>query len=38
MKAAVLYKFGDIPKYEDFPDPVPNQDEVLIQVKGFREY
>ncbi|MCM3022295.1 quinone oxidoreductase family protein [Heyndrickxia ginsengihumi] len=34
MKAAVLYKFGDIPKYEDFPDPVPNQDEVLIQVKA----
>jgi len=34
MKAAVLHKFGDIPRYEDFPVPVPNQDEVLIKVKA----
>jgi NADPH:quinone reductase-like Zn-dependent oxidoreductase len=34
MKAAVLHKFGDPPKYEDFPDPAPGEDEVLIQVKA----
>src|SRR5215213_8529487 len=34
MKAAVLYKLGDSPKYEDFPDPTPGEDEVLVQVKA----
>jgi len=34
MKAAVLHKFGEIPKYEEFPDPIPKQDEVLIDVKA----
>ncbi|WP_040203590.1 quinone oxidoreductase family protein [Neobacillus jeddahensis] len=34
MKAAVLQKFGDTPRYQDFPDPVPSQNEVLIQVKA----
>jgi NADPH:quinone reductase-like Zn-dependent oxidoreductase len=34
MKAAVLHNFGETPKYEDFPDPTPGQDEVLIQVKA----
>jgi NADPH2:quinone reductase len=34
MKAAVLHTFGDPPKYEDFPDPTPGEDEVLIQVKA----
>ncbi|QPA32578.1 quinone oxidoreductase family protein [Thermaerobacillus caldiproteolyticus] len=34
MKAAVLHKFGEVPRYEEFPDPVPGPDEVLIQVKA----
>lgn len=32
MKAAVLHQFGGIPKYEDFPDPVAGEGEVLIEV------
>jgi NADPH:quinone reductase-like Zn-dependent oxidoreductase len=32
MKAAVLYNFGDIPRYEEFPDPQPGQDDILVQV------
>jgi NADPH:quinone reductase-like Zn-dependent oxidoreductase len=34
VKAAVLYEVGGIPRYEDFPDPVPAQDEVLIDVRA----
>jgi NADPH:quinone reductase-like Zn-dependent oxidoreductase len=34
MKAAVLHQFGQAPRYEDFPDPVPGQDELLIHVKA----
>ncbi|EID44355.1 quinone oxidoreductase family protein [Parageobacillus thermoglucosidasius] len=34
MKAAVLHKFGEVPRYEEFPDPVPGPDEVLIKVKA----
>lgn len=34
MKAAVLHQFGDIPRYEDFPDPIPNENEVVIEVKA----
>lgn len=34
MKAAVLHKFGEIPRYEDFPDPIPKKDEILIKVKA----
>lgn len=34
MKAAVLHKIGETPKYEDFADPVPGKDEVLITVKA----
>lgn len=34
MKAAVLHKFGEVPRYEEFPDPVPGPDEMLIQVKA----
>ncbi|MEV5720536.1 zinc-binding alcohol dehydrogenase family protein [Amycolatopsis mediterranei] len=34
MKAAVLHEVGGIPRYEDFPDPVPGQDEVIIDVKA----
>lgn len=34
MKAAVLHAFGEPPVYEDFPDPTPEQDEILVQVKA----
>jgi NADPH:quinone reductase-like Zn-dependent oxidoreductase len=35
MKAAVLHKLGEAPKYEDFPDPVPQYaDQVLIHIKA----
>jgi NADPH:quinone reductase-like Zn-dependent oxidoreductase len=34
VKAAVLHEVGGIPRYEDFPDPVPAQDEVLIDVRA----
>ncbi|WP_433047120.1 quinone oxidoreductase family protein [Dactylosporangium sp. CS-033363] len=34
MKAAVLHEIGGIPRYEDFPDPVAGDDEVVIEVKA----
>lgn len=34
MKAAVLHEVGGIPRYEDFPDPVAGDDEVVIDVKA----
>lgn len=35
MKAAVIQKFGDIPQYQDFPDPpVSSPDDLLIDVKA----
>lgn len=34
MKAAVLHELGGVPRYEDFPDPVPGEGEVLIDVKA----
>ncbi|WP_327004037.1 zinc-binding alcohol dehydrogenase family protein [Dactylosporangium sp. NBC_01737] len=34
MKAAVLHEIGGVPRYEDFPDPVPGDDEVVIDVKA----
>ncbi len=34
MKAAVLHQFGDVPRYEDFPDPIPGADEILIHPKA----
>lgn len=34
MKAAVLHQFGGIPRYEDFQDPSPGENEVLIRVKA----
>ena len=34
MNAAVIRAFGDIPHYEEFPDPVPTQDDILIQVSA----
>jgi NADPH2:quinone reductase len=34
MKAAVLHEPGGVPRYEDFPDPVPGDGEVVIEVKA----
>ncbi|MFY9930755.1 MAG: zinc-binding alcohol dehydrogenase family protein [Streptosporangiaceae bacterium] len=34
MKAAVLHELGGVPRYEDFPDPVAGDDEVIIEVKA----
>jgi NADPH2:quinone reductase len=34
MKAAVLHEIGGIPRHEDFPDPVPGEDEVIIDVRA----
>ena len=34
MKAAVLHKFGETPTYEDFPDPILSEGEILIHVKA----
>ena len=35
MKAAVLQKLGQAPKYEDFPDPVPqNDNQVVLTIKA----
>jgi NADPH2:quinone reductase len=32
MKAAVIQKFGDIPKYGDFPDPMAGDEDISIRV------
>ena len=34
MKAAVAHEVGGVPRYEDFPDPVPREGEVLIRVRA----
>lgn len=34
MKAAVLHEVGGVPRYEDFPDPVAGDGEVLIEVRA----
>ena len=34
MKAAVLHQAGGVPQYEDFPDPVAGDGEVVIAVKA----
>lgn len=34
MKAAVLHNFGEIPRYENFTDPIPAKDEKIIYVKA----
>jgi len=34
MKAAVLHTLGNPPHYEDFPDPKPGRDEVIVHVKA----
>ena len=32
MKAAVLRAYGDLPRYEEFPDPVPGDGEQLVRI------
>ena len=34
MKAAVVHESGSVPRYEDFPDPVPQEGEVLVEVRA----
>src|SRR5262245_44998195 len=34
MKAAVLHKFGKAPRYQDFADPVPGPEDIVIEVKA----
>jgi NADPH:quinone reductase-like Zn-dependent oxidoreductase len=34
MKAVVLNQLGKVPRYEDFPDPIPVDGEVLVKVKA----
>jgi len=35
MKAAVLHQLGQAPRYEDFPDPVPqNENQVVVNVRA----
>jgi NADPH2:quinone reductase len=34
MKAAVLHELGAVPRYEDFPDPVAGDGEVVVEVKA----
>ena len=34
MKAAVLYEFGAVPRYEEFPDPVINDGELGVKVEA----
>ena len=34
MKAAVLHERDGVPRYEDFPDPVAGEGEVIIEVKA----
>ncbi len=34
MKAAVVHEVGGVPRYEDFPDPIPQEGEVLIRVRA----
>lgn len=32
MRAAVLHAFGQVPQWEEFPQPVPRDGEELIEV------
>jgi NADPH:quinone reductase-like Zn-dependent oxidoreductase len=34
MKAAVIHRFGQPPRFESFPDPTPGADEVLVEVRA----
>ena len=34
MKAAVLHEFGSLPRYEDFVEPIPEEGDLVVQVKA----
>jgi NADPH:quinone reductase-like Zn-dependent oxidoreductase len=34
VKAAVLHEIGQVPRYEDFPEPVAAEGEIVIEVKA----
>lgn len=34
MRAAVLHEVGGVPRYEEFPDPVAGEGEVIVDVKA----
>ncbi len=34
MKAAVLYKLGDLPRFDDFPEPEARENEALVRVSA----
>jgi NADPH2:quinone reductase len=34
MKAAVLHTLGEPPRFENFPEPQPGRDEVLVRIKA----
>jgi len=34
MKAAILYKAGELPKYGDFPIPLTGKDEIIVNIKA----
>ncbi len=34
MKAAVLYKLGEIPRFDDFPEPEAGENETLVRVNA----
>jgi len=34
MKAAVLHTLGDMPRFEDFPNPTANEGEVLVRMRA----
>lgn len=34
MKAAVLHAFGEVPRYEDFAEPVAGDNETIVEVKA----
>lgn len=34
MKAAVLHQLGDVPRYEEFPDPIPQDGQRMLHMKA----
>jgi NADPH:quinone reductase-like Zn-dependent oxidoreductase len=34
VKAAVLHEVGGVPRYEQFPDPVAGEGEIVLDVKA----
>ena len=39
MKASVIHRYGgpEVPRYEDYPDPVPQPSEVLVREAARRQ-